>query len=315
MGILHLLGTLLLLSCINPFPAGTSAPDPGITWTELTPHAPWPESYNYQMFSIRDTLWVLHPRGTWCSADARQWHPSSLPNVVQNQAFLDYVCFKGALYGLGSLRGNIERYDFSPMICRSSDLRTWDTLTTQSNLPKRFFYHPFVFNDHIWIIGGEDTRTAYQDIWRSPDGIHWTQVADRLPFGKRSSAQVVVLNGALYLLDHDVWRSTDGITWTRICEAILPGEQIFGYTALVYQEKIWLLGCNRTGTFTSQVLYSADGQTWQTHQAPWRPRGGVAAAVHQHKIYLTGGKYGGTPNHPDFRYDNDLWAMEITTSP
>jgi hypothetical protein len=39
-------------------------------------------------------------------------------------------------------------------------------------------------------------------------------------------------------------------------------------------------------------------------------RGGIAATVHNNKIYMTGGKYGGTPNHPDFRYDNDVWTLE-----
>jgi hypothetical protein len=36
------------------------------------------------------------------------------------------------------------------------------------------------------------------------------------------------------------------------------------------------------------------------------PHGRIAATVHKNKIYMTGGKYGGTPNHPNFRYDNDL---------
>jgi hypothetical protein len=25
---------------------------------------------------------------------------------------------------------------------------------------------------------------------------------------------------------------------------------------------------------------------------------------------MTGGKYGGTPNHPDFQYDNDVWVLK-----
>ena len=178
------------------------------------------------------------------------------------------------------------------------------------NLPKRFFYHPFVFDNKIWIIGGEDKNTQYSDIWNSEDGISWTKQKENLPFGRRSGSQIVNLKNKLYLLDNDVWSSTDGLNWEKVTDEIIKGEQIFGYSAQVFDNKIWLLGCNRNGQFSSQVLYSSDGKNWQTQNAPWLPRGGMAATVHNGKIYMTGGKYGGTPNHPDFRYDNDVWTLE-----
>jgi hypothetical protein len=114
----------------------------------------------------------------------------------------------------------------------------------------------------------------------------------------------------LYLLNNDVWSSTDGLNWEKVTDEIVKGEQLFGYSAQVFDNKIWLLGCNRNGQFSSQVLYSSDGKNWLSHTAPWLPRGGIAATVHRGKIYMTGGKYGGTPNHPDFRYDNDVWVLE-----
>jgi hypothetical protein len=56
---------------------------------------------------------------------------------------------------------------------------------------------------------------------------------------------------------------------------------VFGYVPLVLDDKIWLLGCNRNGQFTSQVLMSEDGKRWAGMSAPWSPRGGIAATVHQ----------------------------------
>ncbi len=262
------------------------------------------------MFSIRDTIWTLHPDGTWFSVNGREWTQSSLTNAIRNQAFLDYVYFKGALYGLGHFEGNIETYSFRPEIYRTTDMRSWQTISVNSNLPARFFYHPFVFRDKIWIIGGEDKNTQYNDIWNSADGITWIKQKENLPFGKRSGSQVVQMNDTLYLLDNDVWMSTDGLNWQQACTEIVPGEQIFGYAALVFDGKIWLLGCNRNGQFTSQVLSSRDGRTWTGSEAPWLPRGGIAAINHNGKVYMTGGKYGGTPNHPDFRYDNDVWLLK-----
>lgn len=308
---------LLLLSCTEQKNNNAVAlkDNPVITkdsnyiWTKLTDSAAWKKNYNFQMFSCRDTLWTFHPDGNWFSADGTNWTKSELTNAIHNLAFLDYVQFKDTIFGLGHFEGNIETFTFKPEIYKTTDFKHWVTLSTQSNLPKRFFYHPFVFDNKIWIIGGEDKNNKYADIWNSTDGINWTKQKDDLPFGKRSGSQIVLLKDQLYLLDNDVWQSSDGLNWQKISNEIIPGVPIFGYKALVFDNKIWLLGCNRNGQFSNQVLFSTDGKNWQTQNAPWLPRGGIAATVFRNKIYMTGGKYGGTPNHPDFRYDNDLWTL------
>lgn len=284
--------------------------DTPYVWTKLLDSAEWRKNYNFQMFSHKDTIWTFHSDGNWYSIDGKVWKKTKLPNAISNLAFLDYVQFNGAIYGLGYFRGNIEQFEFKPEIYKTTDFKSWTIISKTSNLPKRFFYHPFVFDNKIWIIGGEDKNTKFSDIWNSTDGITWTKQKENLPFGKRSGSQIVVLNSTLYLLDNDVWSSTDGLNWQKVTDEIVKGEQIFGYSAQVFDNKIWLLGCNRNGQFSSQVLFSSDGKNWQTQTAPWLPRGGIAATVHNNKIYMTGGKYGGTPNHPDFRYDNDVWTLE-----
>lgn len=309
---------MLLFACKNASTSNSSIytkekelkTDTNYIWTKLLDSAEWQKNYNFQMFSLKDKIWTFHPQGNWYSEDGINWQKSKLTNAIFNLAFLDYVHFNSAIYGLGYFKGNIDQFNFKPEIYKTTDLKNWITLSKNSNLPKRFFYHPFVFDNKIWIIGGEDKNTKYSDIWNSPDAINWTKQKDGLPFGKRSGSQIVTLNNKLYLLDNDVWCSTDGLNWQKVTDEIVKGEQIFGYTALVFDNKIWLLGCNRNGQFSSQVLFSEDGKIWQTQTAPWLPRGGIAATVHKNKIYITGGKYGGTPNHPNFRYDNDVWTLE-----
>jgi hypothetical protein len=94
-----------------------------------------------------------------------------------------------------------------------------------------------------------------------------------------------------------------------LTKEIIKGQEIMGYSAAVLDNKIWLLGCNRNGKFSSQVLVSADGKNWQGEDAPWTARGGIASAIFKGKVYMTGGKYGGTPDAPDFRYSNDVWTL------
>src|SRR5690349_10230890 len=60
-------------------------------WTKILDSAAWKKSYNFEMFSVRDTLWVFHPDGNWYSTDGKEWSKSALPNAIYNLAFLDYV--------------------------------------------------------------------------------------------------------------------------------------------------------------------------------------------------------------------------------
>jgi len=312
----YIIGWLILcISCSSFSSSNKEQPskkyqDQNDAWQKILDSANWRKNYNFQLFSLRDTLWTFHPDANWYSVDdGRHWTKSLLPNVINNHAFLDYVVFKGHVYGLGYFKGNIEQYSFKPAIYRTTNMRKWETLSEKSNLPNRFFYHPFVFQDKLWIIGGEDQQQQYADIWNSEDGIHWIKQKDALDFGKRSGSFIVQLNNKLFLLNNDVWSSTDGINWKKETDEIVKGEQIFGYAAVVYESKIWLLGCNRNGQFSSQVLASSDGKNWEGMSAPWSPRGGIAATSHHDKIFITGGKYGGTPEHTEFIYSNDLWSF------
>lgn len=281
------------------------------TWRKIFEEGPWKKNYNFQMFSRQDTLWIFHPDGNWFSTDTRNWKKSTLPNAINNLAFLDYVSFNHSIYGLGHFKGNIEKFTFKPEIYRSADMQKWKTIATKSNLPDRFFYHPFEFRGKLWLIGGEDAKTAYADIWNSEDGISWVRQKDNLPFGKRSGSQFVILNDKVFMLNNDVWSSTDGLNWVKVSPEIVKGQTLFGYTALAFDNKIWLLGCTHNGQFTSQVLMSEDGKTWTGLDAPWSHRGGIAACVHHGKIFMTGGKFGGNDiNHPEFVYSNDLWVLE-----
>ncbi|MFN7117447.1 MAG: hypothetical protein ACK4TA_11655 [Saprospiraceae bacterium] len=304
----------LLASCVEQPKAPTATqkePVLNYQWQKMTDAAAFPESYNFQLFAVKDTLWAMHPRGTYFSIDGKDWQKTQLTHFIQNSAFLDFIYFKGALYSLGTFSGNIERYDMTGTIAKTTDFENWEIITKESNLPRRFFYHPFVFDDKIWIIGGNDGKEDYNDIWNSTDAVHWTKVKHDAAFGKRSGSQIVQLNGKLFLLDNDVWSSSDGINWTLVTPEIVKGQRIFGYAAVVYDNRIFLLGCNRNGQFTSKVLSSADGKNWQEMDAPWSPRGGIGACVFKDKIIMTGGKYGGTPEKTEFVYSNDVWTLAI----
>ncbi|MBK6782634.1 MAG: hypothetical protein IPG79_01935 [Saprospiraceae bacterium] len=102
-------------------------------WTKLLDSADWKKNYNFQMFSVNDTLWTFHPEGTWYSLNGVNWTKSVLPNVIQNHAFLDYILWKGSVYGLGYFNGNIEQFEFKPEIYKTTDFKMEDLIEKQQS--------------------------------------------------------------------------------------------------------------------------------------------------------------------------------------
>ncbi len=284
--------------------------DPKYTWTQLTPDAAYGKSYNFHLFSDDQCMRVFHHDGVFVSRDGKVWSKTPLTDIINRQAFLGYVKHKGAVYALGTFDGNIEHYTQTSQIARTTDFKTWEVLAKESNLPKRFFYHPFVFSDKFWIIGGEDANGKYSDAWTSSDAVYWSKVADNLPFGKRAGQRFIEFKGNLVMLAQDAWISPDGLHWKLLTASIAEGE-IYGYSPEVFDNQIWLIGCNRSAKFRSEVLHSPDGIHWTAESAPWSPRGGVATCLFKGQIIMTGGKNGGPgiQGQTEFVYSNDVWTL------
>ena len=71
-----------------------------------------------------------------------------------------------------------------------------------------------------------------------------------------------------------------------------------------------MVGANRNGGFSSAVLVTDDGRTWQPESAPWAPRGAAAVWTVGDSLFMTGGKYS-TVEHGKtvFIYYNDVWRL------
>ena len=294
-------------------------PDNSYTWTRLTDHAPFPEAYNFPMFNIRNKLWTFCGEGNWYSEDGKNWTKADLPALGLRTGYQQYVQFNDAIYALGTMEGNYLDLKVGSRINRtSSDLKRWEVIAEQSELPARVFYGATVFAGRIWLFGGYDGKNYYSDTWNSADGVHWRRVAEKSPWSPRSNPTAIVFKNQIWLIgggiidgqiSNDVWRSVDGINWTRVTDK-MSEKSVFGFSAAVYDDKIWLVGLNRNDGFRNAVLVSRDGVTWQELTAPWTPRGGVATCVLGGKLFMTGGKYSVTENgNIKFIYSNDVWYL------
>jgi hypothetical protein len=290
-------------------------------WIQVTDKAAYKPGYNYPLYSIKNKLWAFHAEEIFSSADdGKTWTKSKLPSIRRNLYEAQYARFGDAVYAFGRNSGNYEKMNFKPVVSRTADFEKWEVLTERSNLPGRIFMDIVEFKGKLWMLGGFDGKNYYNDVWNSADGVTWTRVAEKTPWEARNTYnRVVIFKDKLWLIGggkidqppvDDVWNSEDGNNWTRVTEKMYT-QSVLGGTPVVYDNKLWLLGINRNDTFSNGMLVSADGKEWKEEAAPWSPRGGIAACVHQGRLYMTGGKYSVTENgRIKFIYSNDVWYME-----
>ncbi len=228
------------------------------------------------------------PDGTYQSASQKTLSAES--SLSTTLAMQKAICFpdpenpdSDAIWLIGGLSGRLDHN-----ISYSNDGLTWITPETPSaNFTNRIGHQvvtmidPETNKNAIWIIGGKDLYSSLNDIWKSPDGITWSQVAPTSNvFGPRWGHSVAVMpdpnnnnkptlwlvggyNGTTLLVD--VWKSTDGNSWTNVTTI---GDEIvsaFYSPLLVMNDQsgkpaMWLIGGNQTDT----ILKSNDGVTWTT---------------------------------------------------
>lgn len=292
-----------------------------VAWERMTADAGYPPSYNFPVHVTPDGRFVaLHSEGTWHSRDGSAWIRGPLPPSGLNSAYLKYVQHAGATWVLGTLRGNYEGFSVDPLIRRTSTYETWDTVGTAPTLPQTVFYAAVSFRGAIWLLGGYNRqRQETAEIWQSADGLTWRLVVANAPWSPRAGAGAVVFRDRLYLIGggridgpqaNDVWSSPDGITWRREADRITVDGS--AGSPIVFADRLWMVGANRSGTFASAVLVSNDGRAWTPLSAPWSPRGGVAVWVAGDALFMTGGKYSTVRNGETvFEYHSDVWRMRV----
>lgn len=319
---------ILTLACFCLFAAGCAvnqkvSAKPSYVWRQMTEKAQFPESYNYPVFVMNGEMRAINGGG-WISRDGKNWVKTGLPEIGLNPAYQKYVQFKDAVYALGAMQGNYTNMRLSSKISRTRDFQEWETLAEKSNLPERVFYGATVFKDKIWLVGGWDGKNYYNDVWTSEDGVNWTRAAEKTAWTPRNIAKLFVFKDRLWFIGGDVidgdkpinpnsgrevWTSEDGVSWKQV-EIKSAGN--IGGTPVVFDERVWLIGANRsTGSFGSAVFVSDDGITWTEKSAPWSPRGGTVVWVFGDKLFMTGGKFSfKEPNGEiKFVYSSDVWAM------
>lgn len=217
-----------------------------------------------------------------------------------------------------------------PLVCNSEvwssrDGESWQLETAQAPWEPRHTAGYAVFNDRMWLVGGDANQGHYQsDVWSSADGVRWDCVTTNAPWGPRVLHYTAAFDGRLWVIGGqtlptfapaedrlyaDVWCSTDGHDWIKVLDQAPWGPCGMIGGSAVHQGRLWLIGggtystpAHPTRQYRSQVWASADGVDWRhVTDAPWPGRQYHAAVAFDHRLWVVQGCGEGVGNM------NDVW--------
>ncbi|MFH1257167.1 MAG: PKD domain-containing protein [Candidatus Diapherotrites archaeon] len=274
------------------------------------------------------------------AADLISWQQST--NTAWDSAKGGHaaVVFNGKMWVLGG--SSAAGGPYSNDVWSSVDGITWakSTITSPSMWDARTSHTAIVYDNKIWVMGGwhgpNDDRS---DVWYSIDGSFWTRATQNAPWGERSGHAAVVFDGKMWVLGgtevsasgtvtyfNDAWWSTDGTNWTQET-ASAPWGARFGHSAVVYNNKIWVIGGKEQGIDPSVWKKdvwssSADGTSWAMNSSiGMQGRGELAAVEYDGKMWVFGGYYIpefsaslSFPRDVWYSTDGTTWARDTSTA-
>lgn len=294
--------------------AGSLQSVEGSDWQCITPKAPWQGRDSQGYFVHDDHLWMFGgwysggepaPRDVWRSADGKDWEMLADQAPWTHGDMPACVFHAGKMWLMGGR--DLPSGRTSNAVWSSLDGARW-TLECDAGWSPRVCHAYAVFRGRIWILGGvsdwnEDSdRTLKNDIWSSPDGVHWRQETDSAPWAKRRDARVFVYHDHLWLIGggaqnrhkqplNDIWCSPDGVRWECISAAI-PWAPRLWFGQVVCNDRIWLFGgwLPEPGNY-NDIWTTRDGLSWTQVRCGkiWSPRHQPATYVFQDKIWIAGG--------------------------
>ena len=259
-----------------------------------------------------------------------EWQQITLKGPFAPRDGAGALVYKGKMWLLGGWNPS-DRKHF-PRICNnevwsSSNGSDWTLVKPNTHLTSSFDRASdwegrhtagyVVYNDRMWIVGGDVNQGHYQnDVWNSADGRVWEYVnkGKELPWAQRALHYTLVHDGKIWVIGgqtmpafgggdeafyRDIWTTTDGINW----QEVKPEEPYWSPRGMiggnvVFKGRIWVLGGGTYDTpttpsrnFYNDVWSSADGVQWKQHTkaAPWFPRQYHDVAVFDERMWVLEG--------------------------
>ncbi|MDD2716044.1 MAG: hypothetical protein PHW04_09135 [Candidatus Wallbacteria bacterium] len=217
-------------------------------------------------------------------------------------------------------------------VWNSSDGKNWTCITNNAGFPGRDNFTALVFQDRIWVIGGQvASHVAQNDVWWSTNGITWYSARENGEpngFSARYGHSSVIFDNKMWVigaesssgLKNDVWWSDDGTTWSMARDSGTPNgfTARAGHASVVFNDKMWVIG-GTTGSLMADAWVSPDGVNWTCVRKNSDPDGfpamsGQTSVVFGNKMWVIGGSPS-TPRNVYYSGDGIVWYQAASPAP
>ncbi|MBO49737.1 MAG: galactose oxidase [Planctomycetaceae bacterium] len=240
----------------------------GKKWTQVTAKAPWIHSDLSMSLTFKNRMWFMggwyngrlpgHSASNqvWSSTDGKVWTRATKAAGWTPRLAAALVQFKGRMWMLGGT----ENYYFGNKkslkndVWSSPDGKTWTRATDNAGWTPRAYHQAAVLGDRMFVFGGGNyvpEYEAFNDVWSSTDGVHWTRVTEKTPWHPRLWFTSVVYRNRMWVLGGwsnnpsknwgDAWYSKDGKTWTEY-KTSTTWKARHEHSAYVLGGKLWIAG-------------------------------------------------------------------------
>ena len=147
----------------------------GVTWTEMTPSAPWSRRMLWDSLAVLDDkLWLIggglggyHPfrvyNDVWCSADGVDWKLVTDSAAWPARMWHSCAAYAGRLWLFGGFQAEPEWVNFDDT-WYSADGETWQQFPSPSHWSPRHEISVYGFGDKLWVVGG-NAWPLQNDVW------------------------------------------------------------------------------------------------------------------------------------------------------
>lgn len=263
----------------------------GVHWERVVEKAPWRHADLPTALVFDGRLWMMGgwhlgrlvgasaSHEVWFSRDGATWEQATSDAGWAPRLGAAGVVFDGKMWILGGS----EQYFFGTEkslrndVWCSSDGKHWKEVTAAAPWPARAYHAALAFDNKLWVFGGGNYLPKYKgfnDVWSSPDGVHWTQVTPAAPWPPRIWFSADVYRQRMWLLGgwsnepsknwNDVWYTADGRTWEQLRTKTIWSAR-HEPSAYVFQDKLWIVGGNAS-PLVGDVWYLPLPPDWPKQQ-------------------------------------------------
>ncbi|MEK7567291.1 MAG: hypothetical protein AAB513_00005 [Patescibacteria group bacterium] len=215
----------------------------------------------------------------------------------------------------------------------------WKNIDVGTHWAKRDSHEIYECNNELYLFGGLDADGTfvnglpdytkakyYNDIWKTADGINWTQVSEHSNLPLLRSMSIVPFKDKIYLLNgwgpevglnKYIWTTSDCVNWEKSSvKPNFPTRE--GDRTLAAKGKLYMFGgvsYEQHKTF-NDVWISDDGLNWKelVKNAPWHSRWDHDVAYFNNKFILYGGMDIGDIGFSDLWTSKDAINWELITA-